>query len=516
MIRPFATLAVAFVCATGVLLAGPAPALAATTQQVASGLRLPLFVTHAPGDPYRIYVVEKGGLIKIVDLRNPAAPPLVFLDIDDRVLNTSQVFDEHGLLGLAFHPDHANNGYFYVNYINNSGNTQISRFTRSGPDSASPASESAVISYTQPQLNHNGGWMAFGPNDGYLYIATGDGGGGGDDDAGHTLGTGNGQDITSNLLGKILRIDVDGDDFASASLNYAIPADNPFVGVTGDDEIWCFGLRNPWRPSFDRVTGDFYIADVGQNIWEEINFQPGDSDGGENYGWRCYEADANFNLANCAAAGTMVFPFLTYRHSNPTTPPTNATGCSITGGYSYRGCALPEFNGHYFFTDYCAGRIFSLRYTGAMGTPYDSFAERTAELDPPGSDSLFTIVSFGEDFFGEMYVVLHSVANGQVWKIVPNDPITDCNANNILDECEIDAGLVNDLDDNGVPDECQPFCLGDANGDKVVDFDDLVTVLGEWLADYTPGTGLGDADGNGIVDFDDLVAVLGQWLVPCP
>ncbi|HBS29730.1 MAG TPA: hypothetical protein DEB06_09845 [Phycisphaerales bacterium] len=489
-------------------------ARAAGTRQVVTGLNLPLFVTHAPGDPYRIYIVEKPGVIKILDLRDPGAGTINFLDITDRVFDATTVPDERGLLGLAFHPDHVNNGYFYVYYINNSGNSQVSRFSRSSADSANPASEQFVLNIAQPQSNHNGGWMAFGPSDGFLYISSGDGGGGGDDDSGHNVLFGNGQDLDT-LLGKLLRIDIDGDDFpADAALNYAVPPSNPFVGIFGRDEIWAYGLRNAWRPGFDRQTGDLYIADVGQNIFEEINFQPASSAGGQNYGWRCYEANSAFNTANCPGVGTLTFPFLTYRHNNPVQPPVNANGCSITGGVVYRGCAAPELEGAYFFADYCTGFICSLVYTGASPTPYSDFTNRTAAFIPPVG-SLFSIVSFGEDSFGEVYIVVHSTLNGAVYKIVPDAPITDCNQNNILDACEISAGLVPDTNMNAVPDSCDPQCPGNANGDTIVDFDDLTEILANWLNNYAPATGPGDADFDSDVDFDDITTVLENWLDAC-
>ena len=244
---------------------------ALTTELVVSGLARPVQVVAAPNDYDRIFIVEQRsgstGRIKIFNLDTGTLNSTPFLSVS---VNTSS---EQGLLGLAFHPNYESNGYFYVNYTA-SGGTYIKRYTvSSNPDIADSSSAYTIMNISQPYSNHNGGWLGFGP-DGYLYIGTGDGGSGGD--------PGNrAQDITNQKLGKMLRIDVDGGS------PYAIPSDNPFVGVTGDDEIWAYGLRNPWRCNFDRATGDLWIGDVGQNAYEEITFQPASSNGGENYGWRC-------------------------------------------------------------------------------------------------------------------------------------------------------------------------------------------------------------------------------------
>ncbi len=261
-------------------LLDPAPASAlVSTVRVASGLTRPVFATAPAGDYGRLFVAEQTGKIKILDLVTGQIAPTPFLQISDLALG-----QEQGLLGFAFHPDYANNGTFFVNHVDATGTTRIERYQVSADANVANPTPTAVLSIAQPQANHNGGWLGFGP-DGYLYVATGDGGGG-DDDAGHTPGIGNAQDLSDNLLGKILRLDV---DQPANGRGYGIPASNPFVGIEGDDEIWAYGLRNPWRPSFDRATGDFWIADVGQLVKEEVNFQPADSAGGENYGWRLRE-----------------------------------------------------------------------------------------------------------------------------------------------------------------------------------------------------------------------------------
>ncbi len=407
------------VCALGsrVLAAGTP----LTTVRVASGLNSPLFVTHAPGDLTRVFIVEQIGRIRILNIAvdPPVLSSVPFLDITSRV----RMGGERGLLGLAFHPDFATNGYFYVDYTGFSGvsgDTRVSRFhvPPASPDQADPSSEMVLLGVSQPQTNHNGGWIAFGP-DGFLYIGMGDGGNFNDLGPGHTTGTGNGQDITSNLLGTMLRIDVNGDDFpADASRNYAIPPSNPFVGTTGDDEIWAYGLRNPWRNAFDSATGDLYIADVGQDLWEEINFQPAASVGGENWGWRCREGAHNFNFTgDCGVAGTpsatLIDPIYEFVHGG------SPFRCSITGGEVYRGCAIPDLAGTYFFADYCSNQIWSFVYTGVPPVAQD----RTAELAPSGF-SIRSISSFGLDAFGEMYIC--DLNGGEVFKIVPDGVASQC------------------------------------------------------------------------------------------
>ena len=253
-------------------------------ERIASGLNNPIFIAHAPGDPDRLYIAQRAGAIRILDLSNPGSAPTTFMTVPS--VNTSF---EGGLLGLAFHPDFQNNGFFYVNFTTSAGGpfrTRIARFTATSPTSANSNTQQVVIEVTQPQQNHNAGWIGFSPNDNFLYVALGDGGGANDTGAGHTANIGNSQDITNNLLGSMLRLDVDGDDFpADNNRNYAIPSDNTFVGVTGDDEIWLYGLRNPFRCSFDRATGDLYIGDVGQGQREEISLYPADGLANRNMGW---------------------------------------------------------------------------------------------------------------------------------------------------------------------------------------------------------------------------------------
>lgn len=339
----------------------------------------PVDIAHA-GDG-RLFVVDQDGEIRVVQ-SDGSVEPVPFLDIRSRVKSGG----ERGLLGLAFHPDYASNGTFFVNYTRDpnplvsgeagEGDTQISRFSRIGgfaSNVADPASELPILEIAQPFSNHNAGDLAFGP-DGYLWIAMGDGGAGGDPiNAGQN---------PSTLLGKMLRIDVDGGS------PYAIPTDNPFVGAGPPlDEIWAFGLRNPFRFSFDRLTGDLWIADVGQGAWEEVDFEPAGTLGGRNYGWRCYEGPAPYNTTGCGPISNYTFPIHAYNHGGGR--------CSITGGFVYRGASFAALlGGHYFFADFCSGDLYSLTPSGCPG-------EFT--LQTHGS-LLSSPSTFGEGANGELYV----------------------------------------------------------------------------------------------------------------
>ena len=372
----------------------PGKAVAAgalTTQLVADGLSQPVLVTAPPGDRERLFIVEQGGRIRTV--YNGQVLPTPFLDIAGIVRSGG----EQGLLGLAFHPGYAASGLFFVNYTDNSGNMVVARYSRTAdPNIADPASAMTILTIDQPFANHNGGCLAFGPLDGYLYIGTGDGGGAGD-----LLG--NAQNRRSRL-GKLLRIDVD------AVAPFGIPPTNPF-GPSADpqdatlDEIWALGLRNPWRFSFDRQTGDLYVGDVGQGSREEIDYQPGSSSGGENYGWNIREGTACFSPSAGCDAGGLIDPVLDYG---------NAGGqCSVTGGYVYRGMAIDGLQGTYFYADFCSARIWSFRIVvGAVS----ELTERTAELNAEGGPGIGSVSSFGEDADGELYVC---DLGGAVFKIVP-------------------------------------------------------------------------------------------------
>lgn len=390
-----------------------------TTQLVTTGLTRPVYVVSPPGDTDRLFIIEQRagamsneGRIRIYKKSTATLLSTPYLSISG--LSTQ---NEQGLLGMAFHPDYSTNGYVYVNFTQGAGggSTFVRRYQVSGnPDVANAASATPVLSFTQPQTNHNAGWMHFGP-DGYLYIASGDGGNFNDSGTGHSIG-GNAQDITSNLLGKMLRIDVNTDGFpADANRNYGNPPDNPFVAGTfaaGDDEIWSYGLRNPWRNSFDRLTGDMYIGDVGQDAAEEVSYEPAGT-GGRNYGWRCFEGNSCTGLSGCdcntsnTPDAPRIPPIHAYSHPG-------AGVCAVTGGYVYRGSAIPSLQGAYFFADYCSNQIWSFKAVGGVAT---EFTERTTELDPPGAAAITDITSFGEDADGEIYICDQG---GQIYKIVPN------------------------------------------------------------------------------------------------
>ena len=385
------------VCSPGSSFAGVAPA-SVDLQLVAT---LPDQIVHisnsgVAGDD-RLFLVRKIGIIHIYDGTSVLTTP--FLDIDALVIGTTLTTgDERGLLSMAFHPEYAANGFFYVNYIDNGGNTVIARYQVSAdPNIANAGSGLTVIGVDQPAGNHNGGQLQFGP-EGYLYIGMGDGGGGCD-----SAGSGCNAQKTNSLLGAMLRIDVDGDDFPlDTTRNYAIPASNPFVlDAAVANEIWAYGLRNPWRFSFDRVTGDMYVGDVGQSGGtrrEEINFQAAPSSGGENYGWPIAEGTqcdpGTCALANCPtpipSCDSLTFPIYQYNG-----------GCAVTGGYVYRGSSIPDLIGRYVFGDYCSGDITALD----VGT-----------LDVPViADTGFELTSFGEDVVGELYAAV----GNKVYKLVP-------------------------------------------------------------------------------------------------
>jgi glucose/arabinose dehydrogenase len=395
----------------GALTARPVAA-AFGTERVASGLQRPVFLTAPPGDAERVFIVEQHtGDIRILRLSDRTLLATPFLTIPGLATG-----NEQGLLGLAFHPDYATNGFFYV-YFTDPG-TKVVRYAVSpDPDVADAASAQPVLAFSQPQSNHNAGWIAFGP-DGLLYIATGDGGGSNDSGTGHTVGSGNAQDLTDNLLGKILRIDVDADDFPSdPQRNYAIPGDNPFVGAAGDDEIWVYGLRNPWRNSFDRATGDLYIGDVGQNTCEEVDVQPATSPGGENYGWRLREgviATPTGSVGGPRPPGA-IDPIFNYPHSTLQTctdpdPTPGIIGRAVTGGYVYRGPVV-ELRGRYFFADFDTAALWSLVWDASDpslfdGTNFTDFTDHSGDPSfTPDVGSIGSVSSFGEDDDGNLYVL---------------------------------------------------------------------------------------------------------------
>jgi glucose/arabinose dehydrogenase len=365
------------------------------------GFSQPLHITHAGDGSGRLFVVERAGRIRIV--KNGQLVTTPFLNITGEVGDGDS---EQGLLSVAFPPDYASKGYFYVDYTDNNGDTVIARYRiTANPDLADPNSEEVILAIDQPYSNHNGGQLAFGPNDGYLYIGMGDGGSGGDPQ--------NRAQNPASLLGKILRIDVEpamptfpptttvsstvylplifGADVSSV---YAVPPSNPYTQTSGyRGEIWALGVRNPWRFSFDRQTGDLYIGDVGQGNYEEIDYQPASSGGGENYGWRIMEGLHCYNAQSCNMAG-LTLPKVEYTHS---------LGCSVTGGMVYRGQDYPSMQDIYFYGDYCSGRIWGLAFDGS--------AWQSNLLE----DTSFNISSFGEDEAGNVYVADYG---GDIYMIV--------------------------------------------------------------------------------------------------
>jgi glucose/arabinose dehydrogenase len=364
--------------------------MSATAKLIASGLNRPVFATAPLGNTNRLFIIEQRGRIRILDLsaNPPLLKPVPFLALQGLATG-----NEQGLLGLAFHPEYATNGFFYVNFTDATGTTNIKRFkVTANPDVADPNTSLTLLTVQQPFANHNGGWIAFGP-DKMLYIGMGDGGSGND--------PGKRAQNLQELLGKMLRIDVNGDDFPDdPNRNYRIPPDNPFVNTpNARPEIWAYGLRNPWRCSFDRQTGDLYIADVGQDQFEEINLQKAANKGGENYGWRIKEGLHDTGL-DPAGGHTLVDPIHEYDHG---------VGIAIVGGYVYRGSAIDDLKGAYLFADF-TGPIWSLRHDG---TKIIELTPREGELFPNGGPS--SISSFGEDAAGELYLV--NLMPGQVFRL---------------------------------------------------------------------------------------------------
>ncbi|MFQ5822562.1 MAG: PQQ-dependent sugar dehydrogenase [bacterium] len=372
----------------------------------------PVFLTHSNDGTNRIFVVEQPGRIKVFPNDAEVTRAELFLDFQNRV---NDRFTEMGLLGLAFHPDFGNNGFFYVNYTTGDfleRRTVISRFSMdiNNPNLADPNSEFILLEILQPFTNHNGGMLQFGPEDGYLYIGLGDGGSGGDPEN-------HGQN-RATLLGAILRIDVDN---PTGKLNYGIPPDNPFVGNTQGlkEEIWAYGLRNPWRFSIDPVTGELWVGDVGQNLWEEVDL----IEKGKNYGWRIMEGFHCFNPSNCDPTG-LALPIVEYGHN---------LGCSITGGYIYRGSLQPELEGAYIYGDYCSGRIWMLRHENNQLMADSLLIEPEFDL---------AISSFGVDEENELFIIDH---NGKIYRFAGSPPtdVQDDDVVNIPDTFSLEQNYPN-------------------------------------------------------------------------
>jgi glucose/arabinose dehydrogenase len=505
------------------------PALAqfpdvANLQEVVTGLSSPVYAIADPTDNSRVFVVEKVGRVRVVvngvlqatpfiDVSGVLPPSTGSATINGTVYNFAG-YSEQGLLGLAFAPDYATSGTLYINLtarrydtvpatptsadyswgcgtggtnctINDLGRTMICKVQRSAGSplvSTTPTITllgqlDPIIQYDQPYVNHNGGNLQFGP-DGMLYIGTGDGGSGND--------PGNRALNRNNILGKMLRIDPSGDDFpADASKDYRIPAGNPYIAGGGLPEIWAVGLRNPWRYSFDRLTGDLWIADVGQNVWEEVNVVPGNGGPGRNYGWRVREGLVATGIsAGGNDVSNLTDPVYVYDHGASTTQ-----GFSITGGFVYRGKAIPSWRGRYFFSDYVTDRIWSGRMINGV---FSDFQDVTAALSNLGTTSTLMIrdiSSYGEDNDGELFVVQ---LNGRIRKIVPQNP----------QPCPVDL-------DNG---------QGLGHPDFAVTIDDLLFFLplfesGDVRGDLDDGSGTGTFDNA--VTIDDLLYFLIRFEAGC-
>lgn len=461
-------------------------------------LNRPSFLVAPRGDATRIYVGEQTGPefnvyeapIRVFSL--PCYQDLgVFVTVPNLIAG-----GEAGLIGMAFHPQYASNGRAYVlcTATPDAGKSIEIRLIRYQRDPANPdrllTPGTTVLSFSDADSGHNGGWIDFGP-DGYLYIAIGDGGNANDEGPGHIEPTGNAQNLTT-LHGKLLRIDVDADNAPGGQ--YGIPPTNPFAATSNPTirkEIWAYGLRNPWRNDIDPETGDLYIADVGQNDWEEISVQPADingSQGGRNYGWRCYEADQvlNSNAGTCPPFGEgNVPPLLKIGHFwfDPV-PPVNRHACAVMGGMVYRGDATPDLRGTYFFADWCFNWVFSVRADPAQNT-FTQPTDRTDEFVTP--TNMGRIVAFGRDGTGELYILAGGGTSGPgIWKIVA-------------------AGTP--------PGPCQ--CIGDFNNDRKRDITDLIQMLGSFGNEVTMGTN-GDCNGDGAVNTQDLPTFLGRFGQPCP
>jgi glucose/arabinose dehydrogenase len=385
-----------------ITLAGAAHATPpARTRLLSTNVTLPIGMAGTPADPQHMYVCERAGSIAVIDRDTGARSPGSFLDITSMV----NLEDDDGLLGLAFDPDYANNGFFYINYTRLDGNIVLARYHATpGATVSDSGSAYTIWSYPRPR-GHNGGWIGFSPVNGYLYITSGDGDLGGlPDPARHA------QNLVNEQLGKILRIDPHSDDFPSdPDRNYHIPPSNPFVGITGDDEIWGYGVRNPWRGSFDRANGDFYFGDVGMDSYEEVDYEPASSPGARNYGWPCMEGTHCSPNDSCTCGDpSLTLPVYDYPHP---------TGNSVTGGYVYRGSTIPALQGVYIFADFIRSKVWSFRIQPGGGG-YTEFADRTSEFIPAGTTSpVSQVATFGEDVDGELY--LANIFASKIYKVVP-------------------------------------------------------------------------------------------------
>ena len=453
---------------------------------ISTGLSLPIYAAAPTGDFQHLYIAEgDSGLLKRLNLQTHALTTM--LDLPNPILGVDSGFN-----GFAFHPNYATNGKIYVNLSgNNETEIKILEFTRStsNPDVFDPATERRILTISNPSSDHSGGWIDFGP-DGDLYVATGDGG----NLPPQELKGLDAQDVTK-LRGKVLRINVDGDDFPDDPLrNYAIPASNPFAGGGGAPEVFAYGLRHPFRNGFDRETGDLYIGDVGSHIYEEINFLPGGTNGGQNFGWRAREGfDDNFDFPDLAPANA-IDPIHAHARGN---------GAAVIGGYVYRGTAIPWLEGTYLFGDFIQKKLLSLRYDG---TTVSEFTDRAAELASP-LGAYGGIASFAQDAAGELYLI--DYIKGDVHRIVAAPPIEqgDYNQNGVVDAADYTVWR------NAFGQNVTPRTLADGDGSGVIDQGDY----NRWKSNFGLVTGSGGSGSSAAVPEPSalFLAVLGILAVCC-
>ncbi len=476
-------------------------------QRIATGLSSPTTGTSPAGDYNRFFVSRQGAsgsaTIRVINLTNNTLQATPYL-----TLTGITTGGERGLLGLAFHPRFSENGYFFVHYTDANGKTSIDRYRANEPYMTSTTADAAsvmpVLRQSQPYTNHNGGWIAFRPDDtqGYLYLALGDGGSGGDP-------LNNAQNINV-VLGKILRLDIDGPDNTPGNaddigtdddgnaVNYTIPPSNPFAGPTaGRGEIFAVGVRNPWRNSFDRDTGDLWIGDVGQGLEEEIDFLAADAPTipAPNFGWRCYEGKRPYNTSGCLLQASYIGPIFSNGRNG---------GCSITGGYVYRGALIPSLQGQYLFGDYCAGIVYTLDSAdapaGQLISPMPTRLDTRMEAN--SGFGINNVISFGEDADGEVYIL---DAGGSIYRIIDTaHVVVDCNANGVDDVLDISRGIEGDCDGDGVPNSCDSACCPACPADFDQDGGVTGADISAFFAEYEQGNPCADTDLDGGVTGADI------------
>ena len=499
-----------------------------TCVRVATGLTKPLLVQHAPGDFSRAFIVEQTGKIKVLNLAGNTVNATPFIDLTSRV-SAASTYLEYGVVGMVFDPDYTTNGFFYVIYT--PGNSTLAHWVLARfhcdpqtPDVADPASEQVILKITYDIKQHRPGYMEF--RNGLLYVSTGDGGEGDPANAAsNTSAIPNSPTLTAAqqypLRGKILRLDVHGgDDFpTNADRNYHIPAGNPWAADPAHaGEIWAYGLRNPWRASFDTANGDLYIGDVGQVQREEVDVIHADWTAPHFLGWRCREGSLATTYPGCSGAQPpSIAPILDYPRTVTAGLP---NGASVTGGFVYRGCAIPGLQGAYFFGDWLTPKIWSFRYDRATNTR-SAVTDRSAELAVAGFSPMSNITSFGTDAYGEIYWT----RGGEVWKLIPRTlQGADCNANGRTDACEIAAAPALDADADGVIDACQPCGPADVGHqggvpgfDRVLDNNDFVVFI-DYFFNANPLADLGSTGGvraaDSAFDNNDFVVFIDEFFTP--